>query len=164
MNKYTRWLTGIFTFVLAVVGVQLAYARTLPALAGRLVVQTDDACVRWTQAVGVGDQWGLQNICTHPVIGWEIGLPVDTARSYTVTVRAVEDGAGGFVNCLLFVIDPNGKSVTGGNRGPLETVNTANVYQSLTFTSPSVPSGGTMFVHCNISASTTAKLLSVDWF
>lgn len=142
---------------------ELASARTRPGFGGRASSSSVDpnAFVYDAAVVGGTNGLGLRNT-NGSTQSWLYDLVLDTSKAYTVIVRVAENGLStGSVSCSPVAVGLNGVGISGGTSA--SSTNTTG-YQNLTMTTPVVPAGGTLYVVCQISGNSTAKVLSIDWF
>jgi hypothetical protein len=124
-------------------------ARTSPGI-DHYAAPADVACMQ--------ESWGsVINTCST-TRGAFFPTPVDNSGSKTVKLTARSDDSSKNVCCHALGIDASATFVWGSAWACLPAFGSA---QTLTMTGASVPSGGTMYVYCDVGAG--AKVASVNY-
>jgi hypothetical protein len=141
---------------------ELALALTRPGFAGAPALNSDAASFSYGASVTGGHYGlGLRNT-SDSVKAWVYDLSVDTKRTYDIVVRVIEDGTmAGWVSCWTIVAGANGQAIAGGSSA---TSSNVTGYQNLALTTPVIPEDGILYVACNITGNSTAKVFSVAWY
>ncbi len=135
-------LGSLLPGIIAMAVAPAVYARSIAAYAGNPLQNKARTC--FTESNGAV-QAGLSNTNCPGV--WEVNLPVDTAGSYTVSYTGLVTGGIGSVSCGAYAVAPDGSFAASTNYKSATTSSFATV----TLDPISVPSGGNLFIACNIS-------------
>jgi len=149
INKTTRALSILAAAALTIGSFHPAvHARTIMASAGRAVNAGDYGCF-WLSGSS------MTNGCGYTV-RLETSLPVDAAGWVTVNVSAQGAGPGNNVGCEAVAMDWTLTSFWGWGQVWLPAFGSAQSIHTTTW----VPSGGGLFVYCDVQPNGRVNLIN----
>ncbi len=150
----SKWIKLLLATVLpcaVALGVAPAVqARTIGAYSGQPLDNIARTCFSESNG-GVVGSIGCSND------RWAIYLPVDAARSYTVSFTGQLSNDLGLVGCRAYAVSTDG-SFSGFT--DYQTAPVSSTLQTVTLGSVSVPAGGNLFVVCNIQSGSVG---TINW-
>ncbi len=143
-------LGSILPGVIALIVAPAVYARSIGAYAGNPLDNSPRTCFTESAAAVQG------SLPTGSCTGrWEVNLPVDASGSYTVTYTGKVSGGIGSLSCGAYAVAPDGTFSSTTYKST-----TSATFATVTLDPITVPSGGNLFIACDIS---NAAVGTINW-